>query len=442
MELQLYNFSKRVNSTKLPTGDPITLNVVLKEEGVSKDSPVLEIQNPISRLYDYAYFDSTYYWIKDFRFLNEYRHEIVLQEDVLATYKNTIINTPNFCERTSVAFNGYIDETLQPGDMRGYQITYDADFLQAVKPSQGWCAINVSGKSGSRWMELPYDDIDTLSSILYSQTQSELWDKIKGSFEGELTNTIDLANYLNDLVILPFPLSTRGGSREIFLGYFGTGISGAYLDEIVHQGAGSIDVPHPLTSELTTSRAYLRGGRFSNYSLYVPCCGNYKLDAGLLSQVDYVNYRYSVDASGNIYMIVDIQGQPICYITGNCAYRLPVNQRVQQSLSTTASQIITHPIASLFGFNDVMESIIPQASRVQGGGGNAASWMDMKMHLSCTWKEPAAGLDHARLGYPYYGTITPSANGYYKFRDAHVIAGEAWENQEIERFLNSGIFIE
>lgn len=451
MELLLYNFTKKSNSTAIPQGEPaVRVNVVLKSGNVSKHSPVLELQHPLSRLYDYAYFDSTWYWVRDFAF-NEYnRYTLYLEIDVLATYREWIMDTPNYCLRTSVAYNGNINDDMQAADTRRYQLSLTHRFLESRTPAAGGSVlVNISGRTGGQWYVLQNGvaDVMRIYNILYSQKQSELWEQIRGLFsENQLTNVIDLANYINDIVCLPFEVRGYGDLKELYLGYFGTGVRALECPMICYTGTGSLDFLHPPDTDLDGPFFYQRNAPYCTYDIYVPCCGTYKIDSGLMSQIDFINYAYWVDCLGNITIHFIIQGQVVAYGGGNCAFRMPAGQRTTTGTITQMVQntigALPNPLTALSTLYGGVADMSPTGGSFMSASGNATSWQDPDIHMMTHYYTPVKGFDYGRLGYPYYATIIPKRNGYYLFKDAHIAAGELWENEAIEKVLNSGIIIE
>lgn len=509
MELKLYNFTKKRNSTAIPTGEPAeVIQLVIKREGVSKDTPELELQNPLSRLYDYAYFDSTWYWVRNFYFDNYQRYRLVLEMDPLATYRDGIRNTPNYCERTSVTYNGNIYDTMRPADSRGYQLT--EEYVLISGSGENFFAndflISVSGASGGRVLAITgANKIEQLQKVLYTQSQAELWERLglgntrtylltgsgyKGSTksaaaevaltknaDGYVTDvsvtipaddvdispdyeaandaalymgdTIGLEKYLHSIIAIPFTPNAGGGSENVYLGYFDTGISATKQETpIVWSDAFNLNVPHPINTDIDGPYFWQRCAPCASYQLSVPGCGTYALDAGLLSQVDYVNVRCRLDWLGNFSGELLIQGQVICSFNGHLAISIPLSQMTcTGSITDTAASILSALsgggiLNAISNIPNYVNGFVSSGGGVTSANGNCASWGDGIMRITCSYKPPAAGFDYSRLGYPYYATITPSQNGYYKFSHATVSVGEAWENAAIETFLNGGVYIE
>lgn len=444
-ELILYpNFTKRSNSTKLPDTQPYTYDVKIKARGVDRHSPVLLVGQPYNTIFSYAKFEDAYYYVDVSSYSNDLC-ELILSEDVLATHRSTIMATTNYCVRTSVSSNGKIIDNLQPTEFSRYLLDASAHFLDALSPDQGYSVINVFGKSGTNCFLIDSTGVDTICNQLFSQKQSDLWDVIKGSFKGELTQMINLTGYINDLYVLPFePLA--GGSRNIYLGYFDTGVTGRSLQAICKQDTVTISVPHPNQDEPGDSRYYRRSSKYVSYMLYIPCCGTYSLDADLMADTENLYFTYVMDSYGNIsgFLATDTL-TPFLYVTGSCAYRYAIGQ--QQSM--TFAQVATQAVGSAVTFNaggveNALSNVVPTAGTVIGGSGNASQWRMRNGEITLTmfWREPAPGLAYGRLGYPVNRSLTPSTPGYYEFKNAHIAAGEIWENEKIEQYLNTGIFIE
>ena len=92
MEFTVYKFSKRANSTKRPTNEP-----QLKLDGWHKKTTSLYAPTftVTERLVGYSYlkWEQMYYYITDIVFIRKDYYELVCELDVLATYRENILNT-------------------------------------------------------------------------------------------------------------------------------------------------------------------------------------------------------------------------------------------------------------------------------------------------------------------------------------------------------------
>lgn len=115
--MNFYQFAKKSNSTKRPTGSPTTYNCTLKEP-CNIMSPVIGLDlglttNPHS--YNYAYIAAfgRYYYVSNW----EYSGRLwwaSLAVDVLATYNTQIINSTDYITRAGTGYDGDIIDTMYP----------------------------------------------------------------------------------------------------------------------------------------------------------------------------------------------------------------------------------------------------------------------------------------------------------------------------------------
>lgn len=115
--VDFYNFKKRKNSTKTPSGTPTTYNCILKD-GCSIIAPVIGLDigltaNPHE--YNYAtigvfgrhYYVSDWVWENRLWWAN-------LAVDVLGTYKTAILNNTDYIVRAGTGYDGKIIDTMYP----------------------------------------------------------------------------------------------------------------------------------------------------------------------------------------------------------------------------------------------------------------------------------------------------------------------------------------
>lgn len=103
MEITLFNFNKRINSTKIPVSTGKNINVNLKD-GTSIYSPSFII-NDFDANYNYLKWDNRYYYITDVQLLRLGIYNIICTIDVLATYRNEIFNTTAFVDYAYSNYN-------------------------------------------------------------------------------------------------------------------------------------------------------------------------------------------------------------------------------------------------------------------------------------------------------------------------------------------------
>ena len=107
IEVQLFKFSKRLNSTLLPNGVGLGTTEVSLKQGTSVDTPTLIISmSTTGQVYalwtaNYLKMRDEYYWITDIIQLTNNHIELHCKKDVLATYRDAILNTTAFVKYSS-----------------------------------------------------------------------------------------------------------------------------------------------------------------------------------------------------------------------------------------------------------------------------------------------------------------------------------------------------
>ena len=133
LQITFYQFSKRTNSTKQPTGvTGTTLSCQLKEQ-TSMLTPILIIKaTPAgwSPIWNYAYIPvfQRFYFIKNWNWLNGcWECDAVC--DVMASFKTDIGNMSEYILRSSYAYTGSIIDTLYPTKT---DVTTDVNRLTSI----------------------------------------------------------------------------------------------------------------------------------------------------------------------------------------------------------------------------------------------------------------------------------------------------------------------
>ena len=111
MVVTFYNFSKRINSTKQPTGAGTDVSVVLKE-GCSVENPILVLAGN-NFTYNYAYIGDfgRYYFVTDIDIQANGLVQVALSEDSLASAKTAIGNTVAHILYSSTGYDRQLADT-------------------------------------------------------------------------------------------------------------------------------------------------------------------------------------------------------------------------------------------------------------------------------------------------------------------------------------------
>lgn len=146
MEVKLFNFSKRNNSTKLPSDNGTSVNVTLKGD-TSMYQPTFLLSNTKTN-YNYLKWDNRYYFINDVvktTTLNLWELQCTI--DLLGTYKSDILNTNAYVLYSTNKFNSYIvDDRINATTINNI-VTYDSDDFIGADGVNWACVIQYISKA-------------------------------------------------------------------------------------------------------------------------------------------------------------------------------------------------------------------------------------------------------------------------------------------------------
>lgn len=345
-------FSKKKNSTKLPSGQYDNIPCELKAPS-SIISPTIEIaygepfdarDNTATALYTYAYIPAwnRYYFIKDIRYMNRV-WEIDLEVDVLATYKAAITGSTKYVLRAQSQSDISIvdDIRLNRHHVSTAMRTADCPWVSYGGNQTAWGSyvVGVIGKAGSTGVVRHYVmDSGRLADFLTEVFKIENYDVNQSSdvITPQLVKAfMNPSQYIVSIMWFPFSIP-YGTSERIVLGWWQTNtfappvaqyvkrFNNVQIDGTNHPQAGG-DKSHYLNSSPYTTR-----------SLFLPCFGEVPVDTErgsfqqfqLSAVVDCITGEAQVDvrSAGN-----DSTETPamIARVNGQIGVPLPIAQTIQ-----------------------------------------------------------------------------------------------------------------
>lgn len=239
--VNFYTFSKKVNSTSRPTGNPaLSITASLKDNsGVI--NPVLEIDmanNPYNLNYCYIPQFSRYYWVNDWTWILG-RWEVTLTVDVLATYKTQIGNSTHYVLRSSYRYNPNIVDELYP--VLSWQPNYYTDNVNFNWTSQidlGWFILGVannnrhSGFGAIDYYALRMTQIRELVYYMLPDFGSTWTNGFSGMTDSLYRSIYSPFDYIKSCKWIPLGLTVDGVSpttTNIRFGNYDSGIAGYHI---------------------------------------------------------------------------------------------------------------------------------------------------------------------------------------------------------------------
>ena len=298
MDITLYSFSKRANSTKRPSGG-VTVSGYLRE-GADLRSPSFILKIPPDQLstymsYNYAKVLGQYYYVGDLVNLSATEWEMSMTLDELATYKSAILNTEAFVLYSTSEYDPMINDSRL--DILPTHTTH----MVASNPSVDW------GTSSVYALTVINNTLQTLATtyLLDSANLATFANRIQDDsflstfsqkYAGKFTDYIvSLRYYPFNPVIWYTQIIPELSDAEVMLGSFQGIARGKIINPVAIGKRHDIMLP---ISEL--HRGDFRDVHMRRYTLYIPWCGPMELDPVSIGEKNFIicNTRLDVTNGG------------------------------------------------------------------------------------------------------------------------------------------------
>ena len=470
MELILYkNFSKRINSTKQPSGGT-SVNVKLKA-GTSVENPIFLIDG-INLDVNYCKWNNHYYYVSDIILGNNNIYELHCVQDLLATYKDAITDYTGYVEYAASDYNKWI-----PDRRLTMSVNANYKFGEQLIVSGSSYVIAVAGKDNSGncqvglvcYYAVNAANLKILSDILYSDS---LLDDLKKYFKDPFSCFIE-AHWC--------PFSLAAGSDFIYLGNSSSDAKGLGL-------AGYVGTDSSIFSkDITIPWEYKDWRDFSPYTLlrlWLPFYGMVDIDTSLLIsngiQLTTLHIKVALDPIAGEICYGVYAGALIGTYRADCSVPLSVGQttgkkvagvgEILGGIGTTAVGVIglagsggasgakiAKGVATVAGGVTAIglgaATMFAENSSAKGGTGgfaqgNLVIHNDTIGNLSYHYIYHEFSMDADDInsieGKPLFATRKlGDLSGYVKCAGASIpIDGLASDRETINQYVNQGIYIE
>lgn len=437
MVIKTFTFPKDKKSTKIPTEVGNEYNIVLKEN-TSIDNPTFILTHQGVPTFDYCQWIFGFYFVEDIKLQSKDVYEVNCKLDVLATYRNDILNSNQFVLRSSSDYNINLKDDIMIPSFNQVVNNYitDTDLIDIG----GSYLIRVIGKTSN--------SASTLYGIsTFVVTTTDIRNLITAAFNNaifgnttwnidELGNLLkciffDPSSYILSINWLPTVIPTSS-QEEIFLGWYGTGVQGRTL-----QGAS-----RTRDLDLNTPTRYFGDFRdfdndFTQFTLSLPCVGTVELNpndvyAGL-------ECRMSIEfLTGNLfYMIRRKDNNALIY-----KFNTNVNAEIQ--IAGLVNKINGNSLTSLG--KSLIGNLIPSAPEYSVLG-NVGSRVEIDINYSFKLKRRIYNTHEyatSKKGRPLRENRTlANLSGFCQCENAKLdTTAYGLIKDEIIDYMNEGFFIE
>lgn len=469
MQIYLYKFNKRPNSTAqpLPTAGKV-FTVQIKNE-CSFITPVLRftpdnlttgVFSPSAYNYAQIAYWQRFYYITDWTYING-SWEATLSVDVLASFKTEIGTTSAYVVRAAGASDGSIIDTNYPAktnfDIRKINV---ATTWYNVAPSGGSYILGcINYNNGGKVGAISYYALNTTQlaallnylftdSIFYASNISEIG-------AGLFKSMFNPFQYIVSCIWFPFASSSFGSTSDnVKVGYWDTGVSATVVSALAQKTYVTATIPdHPQSSR----GSYLNYEPYSRLTLYVPPFGSIPIDTNFRSLGNYLYCAVFIDhITGQATIRVSIcqdsshldEYNVVTERSSMMGVPIQLAQLMPDYVQTLQSGISAVGNAASFNItgalSDVVSAVQSQMPKVTTLGSNG-SYIEVLQYPVLTVEFlQLVDEDNTEFGRPLcqVKTINTLA-GYIRCgEDDHAFSATKTETDEINRFLKSGFFYE
>lgn len=311
MNITLYNFSKRINSLKVPS-EGTTVSMVLKDTTSIYTPTFLLATNPLS--YTYAKWDSRYYYITDIKHVKKDIYEVDCNIDTLATWRSQILSTSAFVNYSSSFYDiGLVDGRLSS---KSSAIVNTSTTAFPVTGNVERYVISYIGINSVPLVAVTKSGLASLQSAMSTNAFAELFNDPSNAVSKMLTST---GSCITSCTLVPYCPIGQAHSI-VFAGGYNTGVSGFEPDRSWHESV-SVSIPWNFAGSDFRNRS-----QFTTVLLYLVGYGWIQLNADHLVGQSSITIDIEMDGAVG----------DVTYIIGNYA-KASTNFGVPMQVSTTTN---------------------------------------------------------------------------------------------------------
>ena len=438
-------FSKRINSTKQPTGGT-SIECVLKSP-TSVIRPTFRITG-FNLSWNYIQWGARYYFVEDIVILTNDIAEYSCALDVLATYKTEIGSSTEYVARAASAYNLSVSDEKYPttNNFDGAYVALN-NINNFIDTSNGTYVVGVKSRradTGIAYYGLDSTQFGSLVDYLFSDVWLDATDVTKALQK----MLIDPFDYIVSVNWYPFSvLSTH--NESIWFGYWDSGVSAARIDEgyrIKHLSDNLALPAHPQVSRGT----YLNGAPYTQMTIDMFSFGRIPIDANFFVDNRAMGVEVNIDIFTGIAIML-ITGVEGVVLQSSASFGVPIQlSQVRNDLlsplinaaSAGANAAMGNYIGAAAGIGNAITSAMPQVSDLGSVGSIAAFWNNEAEVQFKFYK--IVDEDIATIGRPLCAPRQISSlSGFIQCDNVDLqTVGTPAEKKQIIDFMESGFYYE
>lgn len=300
------NFSKKQNSTKIPQIAGEIKNMYIKE-ATSAESPTFIIQSNNFN-YTYAYWNGHYYFVNDIVSMKDNLIAISCTQDVLATYREEILDTTQYIARSASDYDGEVVDTFYNGiaDVIRKEIVIPTPFKASVSNGSYVLGVVAKGTGAGTFGCITYyvlTDSQMKDFIMYMLKNLDYmgidFESMVEWNEQIMKGLVNPFQYIVSCIYFPFKVSGTGNTTISF-GFWDSNVSAKYLSLSIFTEENTCNIPkHPQSSR----GKYLNMSPYTDYMIELQPFGCVPLSTKSVINSNKLTFQYYIDlltGKGNV----------------------------------------------------------------------------------------------------------------------------------------------
>lgn len=303
MQAIFYQFAKRTNSTKRPSGGQgFGIDLKAPCNIIDPEIKIATQSDPTGFNYCYLPTFSRYYWVKNWTY-SDGLWNASLTVDTLASYRDQIGNSTEYVTRSSAQYDGTISDGLYPASAKVQSVTtaFQGGFAETI--SEGFFVIGFVAKTPNSIGAVTYvvmspGNAKKLSSKLLTDVSYLSIDnaEISDSLTKILFNPYQ---YIVSCNYFPFDIAELTAHlplvSSVDVGWWSVDVPCWILGEDNNNLTKSVSVGIPKHPQAASRGVYCNASPYTDYTIFLQPFGVIPLDASKLWGAATLSIQYTVD---------------------------------------------------------------------------------------------------------------------------------------------------
>lgn len=324
MQATFYQFAKRTNSTKLPSGGQgFGIDLKAPCNIIDPEIKIATQSDPTGFNYCFLPTFSRYYWVKNWTY-SDGLWNASLTVDTLASYRDQIGSATEYVVRSSAKYDGTISDGLYPATAKVQSVTtsFQGGFAETI--SGGFFVIGLIAKAANSIGAITYvvmtpGNAKKLSAKLLTDVSYLSIDN--SEISDNLTKVLfNPYQYIVSCNYFPFGIAELTAHlplvATIDVGWWSVDVPGWILGEDNNNFKKSVSVTVPKHPQAAYRGEYCNVAPYTDYTIYLQPFGVIPLDASKMWGAATLSIQYVVDLfTGDSVLRIFTNGNHLVYET-------------------------------------------------------------------------------------------------------------------------------